>query len=143
MRILNSILVVGSLLGLPVSAHADSCMDKAQTQYDLNYCADTAFNQADKELNNIYKKILSEYADDPKFIEKLKASQRAWLKFRDSEMEALFPHSDEDRYYGSVYPMCNSTWLETLTRERISQLKKWVDKAKEGDVCSGSIKVKE
>ena len=118
-------------------------MDKAQTQADMNSCADGDFTQIDNELNSLYQKILSEYADDPKFIAKFKASQRAWLKFRDAEMEALFPHGEETGYYGSAYPMCNSTWLAEITKERISQLKKWTDKVKEGDVCSGSIKVME
>lgn len=143
MRILSSILIVGGLLVMPVSAQADSCMDKAETQLDLDHCAGASFNQADQELNDIYKKIISDYADDPKFIENLKESQRAWLKFRDAEMKALFPHHDEDLYYGSAFPMCSNTWLETLTRERISQLSRWTRKAKEGDACSGSIKVEE
>lgn len=142
MRILNGLLVIICSLGLAAVAYADSCSDKAQTQLDLNDCAGASFNKTDKELGQIYKKILTEYADDPKFIEKLETSQRAWLKFRDAEIEALFPHNDEDLYYGSVYPVCNRTWLTTLTKERIAQLKKWINKAKEGDVCSGSIKVK-
>jgi uncharacterized protein YecT (DUF1311 family) len=124
-------------------ALADSCMDTAKTQMDLNTCADTSFKKADKELNELYKKILTEYADDPKFIAKFKASQRAWLKFRDAELDALFPHQDEDRYYGSVFPMCMGSWLTTLTEERIAQLKKWSNKVPEGDMCSGSIKVRE
>ncbi len=143
MRYLGATLLVLGFFGVPSLLHADSCMDKAQTQLDLNYCASSDFKKADNELNALYKRILSEYSDDTKFIEKLKAAQRAWLKFRDAEMEALFPHSEEGNYYGSVYPMCNSTWLMVLTKERIAQLKKWADKVQEGDVCSGSIKIKE
>ena len=86
---------------------------------------------------------MTEYADDRKFIEKFKAAQRAWLKFRDAEMDALFPHNDEERYYGSVYPMCSDAWLTTITKERIAQLKKWSNKVEEGDACSGSIKVRQ
>lgn len=144
MRLLNSAAVALVLLvGLPRLSVADSCMDKAQTQTDMNSCAGGDFTQIDNELNSLYQKILSEYADDPKFIAKFKASQRAWLKFRDAEMEALFPHGEEVGYYGSIYPVCNSNWLTVLTKERIAQLKKWADKVKEGDVCSGSIKVME
>ena len=122
---------------------ADSCTNAAKTQLDLNLCAATVFKKADQELNELYRKIVTEYADDRKFIEKFKAAQRAWLKFRDAEMDALFPHNDEERYYGSVYPMCSDAWLTTLTQERIAQLKKWSNKVEEGDVCSGSIKVRQ
>jgi len=143
MRFLAPLVFALATLFCCQGALADSCMETAKTQLDLNTCADTAFKKADKELNELYKKILSEYADDPKFIAKFTVSQRAWLKFRDAELDALFPHQDEDRYYGSVFPMCMGSWLTTLTEERIAQLKKWSNKVPEGDMCSGSIKVKE
>ncbi|WP_448872599.1 lysozyme inhibitor LprI family protein [Desulfobulbus propionicus] len=144
MRFPKTIVLAAAALFLPCEgAAADSCAETAKTQLDLNLCADETFKKADRELNELYKKILTEYADDPKFIEKLKMAQRAWLKFRDAEMDALFPHQDEDRYYGSVYPMCSASWLTTLTQERIAQLRKWSDKVQQGDICSGSIKVKE
>jgi len=142
MRFFKAIVFSIATLFMCEAAVADSCTDTAKTQLDINSCTGAVFKQADKELNELYKIILIEYADDQKFIEKFKVTQRAWLKFRDAEMDALFPHKDEDRYYGSVYPMCSDTWLTTLTKERIAQLKKWSHKVKEGDVCSGSIKVK-
>ncbi len=141
MRAGKMILIFG-LLSLPGLAFAD-CASNGGGQADLNQCYGSEYRKADSELNALYKKILSEYADDPRFIEKFKAAQRAWIKFRDAEMEALFPHGDEPQYYGSVYPMCDSIWLTTLTRERIDQLRKWSKKTEEGDVCSGSIKIKQ
>lgn len=143
MPVLRTFVLVSATLLCCQNALADSCMQAAKTQMELNTCADTTFKKADKELNELYKKILAEYADDPKFIEKFKASQRAWIKFRDAELDALFPHQDEDRYYGSIFPMCLASWRTTLTEERIAQLKKWSNKVPEGDACSGSIKVKE
>ncbi len=126
------------------SAATESCMDKAKTQFDMNQCARREFEKADKELNRLYQAILTEYADDKLFIEKFKAAQRAWIRFRDSEMEALFPvqNKNEVYNYGGVYPMCCSIWMENLTQDRIEQLKKWSGKIDEGDVCSGSIKNK-
>ena len=100
------------------------------------------FGKVDKELNAIYQKILTEYTGDQEFIAKLKAAQRAWLKFRDAEMEALFPLQEKGYSYGSIYPMCHSIWLANLTQDRITQLKKWTEKVEEGDVCAGSIRTK-
>jgi len=142
------ILVCASmfLLTAPSANAADdqSCWDKAKSQYDLNICGNKDLQKIDADLNALYQRILKEYADDPKFIDKFRASQRAWIKFRDAEMEALFPPHDEDpMYYGSVQPMCEASWLVILTKQRIEQLRKWADKTEEGDVCSGSIKIRE
>lgn len=143
MRFFSVAVAAFGLLMLPGGSIADFCADEARTQLDVNYCAADDFKHADDELNALYGRILSEYADDSQFIAKFRAAQRAWLKFRDAEMEALFPHGEEAGYYGSVYPMCQSRWLKVLTEERIAQLRKWSGKAEEGDVCSGSIKWRE
>lgn len=39
--------------------------------------------------------------------------------------------------------MCVSMYLEKLTRERIKTLKEWINGVEEGDVCIGSVKMKE
>jgi len=98
MRATLTVTVVLCLLAL--SSQADdktSCADASRTQYALNACTGDAFKMVDAELNARYQQILREYADDPAFIGKLKASQRAWIKFRDAELAALFPHDDEPR----------------------------------------------
>ena len=72
----------------------------------------------------------------------MKDSQRIWITFRDTELKVKYP-STEPRYYGSIYPMYVSIYLEKLTRERIKTLKEWIDGIEEGDVCTGSVKIKE
>ncbi|MGB7330433.1 MAG: lysozyme inhibitor LprI family protein, partial [Terriglobales bacterium] len=86
-------------------------------------------------------KILKEYADDQQFIAKLKTAQKAWLAFRDAELEALYPKDNKQAEYGTVYPMCHCSELQFLTEERTKQLNRWLDGTREGDVCAGSIKV--
>src|SRR5262245_27080495 len=113
----------------------------AQTQMDMNIDAGKDYQKADAELNRVYKKIFAEYKGDPKFLAKLRVSQTAWIAFRDAEMNALFPSTNIDDY-GSVYPMCHSTWMAKLTSQRTKELQRWLDGVQEGDVCCGSIKVK-
>jgi uncharacterized protein YecT (DUF1311 family) len=110
-----------------------------QTQLEMNEAAQAKFNQADKQLNIVYKKILTSYSRDSNFIAQLKASQRIWIQFRDAEMKMKFPEKDQSNY-GSVFPMCWYIYLEELTVERTKKLKRWLTGAKEGEVCSGSIK---
>lgn len=114
----------------------------AQTQSESSQDACTGFKQADALLNKNYNQVLAEYKKNAPLIRKLKISQRAWIAYRDAQIEALYPAPNKRAEYGSVYPMCRCNALATLTTQRADELKKWIDGAEEGDVCSGSIKVK-
>ena len=128
---------------LPLAARAqkpeESCFEKANTQLESNECAAKEYREADAELNRVYKAILEKYKKDPRFIDKLRAAQRAWLAYRDAEIEAKYPHANEPHYYGSIFPMCDSLYKAQLTQERVEKLREWLDGAEEGDACSGSV----
>jgi uncharacterized protein YecT (DUF1311 family) len=129
-------LLVSILLILLASANS-----VAQTQAESNRDACSTYKNADAEMNRTYKQILEKYQRENVFIEKLKAAQRAWIKFRDADLESLYP--DTGSAYGSVSPMCRCVALTELTTERTKSLKRWIDGVEEGDVCAGSIKLKE
>ncbi|HJZ67911.1 MAG TPA: lysozyme inhibitor LprI family protein [Blastocatellia bacterium] len=112
----------------------------AQTQGQMNDEACRKYQQADAEMSRVYKQVVAEYKSETAFIKKLGIAQRAWLAFRDAHLEALFPEIDKTRY-GSVYPMCRCDVLAELSRERTKMLKKWTAGNKEGDVCTGSVKI--
>ncbi|HET6419598.1 MAG TPA: lysozyme inhibitor LprI family protein [Geobacteraceae bacterium] len=76
-------------------AKKKTCYDTAQTQYELNVCAASELKKADYELNRVYKEILKRYAGDRVFISRLKEAQRAWVSFRDAELEAIFPAAEK------------------------------------------------
>lgn len=139
---LATIAILGLALLAPWSAHAqDPC--SGATQSDMSQCAAGHFKQADAELNQVWQQIQSKYADQPLFLARLKLAQRAWLKFRDAEMDATYPLAkgqDPRAQYGSVYPMCVSESRATLTQQRIKQLRVWLNGVEEGDVCAGSVK---
>jgi len=107
----------------------------SQTQTEINQNADEAYKKADRELNLIYQKILTDRKSDTVFIHNLISSQRIWMKFRDSELKVKYPER-EPGYYGSILPMCISIFLEQLTEERITTLKTYLEIPKEGDVCN-------
>lgn len=111
----------------------------AQTQLELNQKADRDYQKADKELNDVYRKILKEYKSDVAFIKNIQLAQKAWLKFRDAEIKAKYPDR-EPGYYGSIQPLCRSLYLTELTNERIKRLNVWLTGIEEGDACSGSVK---
>ena len=52
-----------------------------------------------------------------------------------------FPAENKQLEYGSVYPMCYSLFLKEMTEERTKKLRVWLTGIKEGDICSGSVKM--
>jgi uncharacterized protein YecT (DUF1311 family) len=125
---LFTILIVLALL--PIAS-------AAQRQTDLNQTACGEFDQVDQSLNRVYQQIRQRYQGDPDFLNKLKLSQRAWIAFRDAELEALYPDENKQISYGSIYPMCVCGEKARLTQERIDQLRRWLE-VEEGDGCAGS-----
>lgn len=112
----------------------------AQTQTAMNMKAYNDYKKSDKELNGIYQQILKQYAKETQFIKKIKNAQRLWVQLRDADVAAKYPQPGT---YGSVAPMCESIYLEELTKDRIKHLKVWIMGIVEGDVCSGSVKTKD
>ena len=94
-------------------------------------------------MNAVYRQVLNKYKGDTLFVAKLKAAQRAWIAFRDAHLESLYPEANKLQAYGSVNPVCRCGGLTELTAERAKQLKQWLNGAEEGDVCSGSVKIKD
>ena len=111
---------------------------ESQTQSEMNQESYISFDKADKDLNDIYKKILEKYKSDTLFIKNLKISQRIWITFRDAELNMKFPDY-EPGWYGSMHPMCVNGYLKELTVNRIRTLRKWLDGRIQGDGCNGSI----
>lgn len=134
---LSSTAVAGSTPAAS-TASGDKCMDNAQSQAAMTACAGQSLSAADKELNQVYQKVLGKYAKDTVFVARLKTAQKAWLAFRDAELAARFPDNDKSNY-GSVYPMCADGELEAMTRKRTEELRAWLKGTQEGDVCAGSF----
>lgn len=65
--------------------------------------------------------------------------QRAWLSFRDAQIDLLYPHRQEANYYGTVLPMCINIELTRITLVQIKNLNRWLHPSEEGDACAGSI----
>jgi uncharacterized protein YecT (DUF1311 family) len=128
------ILAIFTLFAAPLA--------QAQTQGEMNNEAAADFKGADKQLNSVYQEILSDYADDEVFIASLKEAQRCWIAFRDAQLKMKFPDR-EPGYYGSILPLCEMMYLTELTQNRIKALQVWIDGVQEGDMCSGTVRVKQ
>jgi len=99
---------------------------KAQTQVEMDEQAYQIYNKTNNELNSVYKQVLNKYKKDKVFISKLQKAELEWIKFRDAHLESIFP-DEGHRMYGTNYPICKYTFLIKLTKQRIEQLKLWMD----------------
>ncbi len=109
------------------------CWKTAMTQLALNDCAAQEMKDADAELNKTYARFLSKYGDTPERVDRFRKAQRAWIAFRDADVEALFGPVDREPQASST-PMCRDQALAMLTTGRTKQLKAMLDHH-EGDVC--------
>ena len=126
MRILISFAVL--LMSLPVFAEElpFDCVDP-QVQIEMNFCAGRDFQQADKELNAVWKTTMASIKGNeaelpPEFQgapDKLLAAQRLWIEFRDAHCESD-AHSSIG---GSIYPLLFHSCRANLTRERTKYLR--------------------
>lgn len=132
---MKTILIISMLLafGLTSSVHP-------QPTTDEDFCK--SYAKSDAQMNRLYKQILVEYRKDTLFITKFRTAQRAWLAFRDAHYSSRFPDPNPGAY-GSVISTCRCQELDEMTISRVDQLERWVRHAEEGDVCSGSIKLKQ
>lgn len=112
-----------------------------QTQSSLNKGQGQTLQQADKALNSVYRTVLKQYSKDVEFIKNLKTAQRIWVQFRDAEVKMKYPNRPAG-YYGSSQPMCEAAYRTELTRQRTKTLTVWLTGLAEGDVCAGSVKMK-
>ncbi len=120
------------------------CWKEAVSQLDLNGCAGDEVDAADDELNRVYRSIKIRYKEDAIFLKYLKASQLAWIKFSDAQLEMRYPtYPGDPRHYGSIHPMCYGLYRAKLIRERINVLEEWLttEYPGDGESCTGSINV--
>lgn len=100
-----------------------ACNAKAKTQAEMNACANQEAAHADAELNEVYRKLITEASRQPEAIEKIRAAERAWTAYRDAYMNAMYPAKDKQTEYGSVYPMQADLLRASLTRRQVDALR--------------------
>ena len=106
MRYLAVVFLIASLPGLAQNSEQyRACNDKAKTQGEMNACASEEAARVDAQLNDVYRKLLSQAVSHHEAVAKIKAAERAWIAYRDAYMDAMYPAKDKQAEYGSAYPM--------------------------------------
>ncbi|MFZ1344417.1 lysozyme inhibitor LprI family protein [Thiothrix eikelboomii] len=127
---MKSLIVIIFLLCVCTATYADASAFKcnpAGNQAELNQCALDEYQAADRKLNDTWKKLMAKFKNDKTATAKLKAAQKAWLAFRDAEIEATFACDTGDRRcWGSMEPMLRYGELTSLTQARTARLQKYL-----------------
>ena len=138
---MKNLLVVFLLASMSVlaqdSAVYRACNKKAKTQAEMNVCASDEAGRVDTELNEVYRKLLSQAGSQEDAVAKIKAAERAWIAYRDAYVDAMYPAKDKQAEYGSVYPMEANLVRAKLTQRQVTALKELLQQYS-GDEQSGT-----
>jgi len=138
----NLAIVLAALLVASCDAHAShepqgplykvqDC-SKAMVQMEINQCADANFESADHALNETYRKLMDAQPDQAS-KDKLRDSERSWVKFRDQECARQVGPREGG---GSIWPMDMANCLETKTAERLRELHRSLDCPEGPNACA-------
>ena len=105
------------------SAHALDCANAVST-VDMNDCAAQEQQQVEKQLNDVYRRVLAETpakvggAKPAKPKDSLVAAQRLWVKFREADCKAVLDLWSEGSIRNLQYLGC----MRDHAQVRIKQL---------------------
>ncbi|HEV7608647.1 MAG TPA: lysozyme inhibitor LprI family protein [Steroidobacteraceae bacterium] len=104
-------------------------------QIEQNICAYEDFMAADRALNQTYQALLRKEGADAHYVAKLRLAQKAWIAFRDAELEATFACAEEGARacWGSIYPLAYNVFKTRLTDERRMRLAEILEKGRPAD----------
>ena len=125
-------IVVSTTLGLLLAANVAmaekiNCNPQGN-QMEINQCAANDFAVVDKKLNDTWEALLNKFKSDKTATARLRAAQKAWVVFRDAEIEATFACNDHsERCWGSTEPMMRNIAMKDLTAIRTQRLQKYND----------------
>ena len=103
------------LLALSLPALALDC-SRQETEGAARACSGQRLKDADKKLNEAYRTLLKRFDTQQQTM--LRASQRAWLGYRDAQCRMVASGVDG----GSAQPMVTADCLGDLTLARLKEL---------------------
>ena len=106
------------LLVISNSVIAEECSSRTGDSTFIMDCLSTRYKAVDQELNTIYSEAMKSLSSDGK--RKLRESQEAWLKYRDTSLAFI---TEVNRNTGSTGNFIIEDYRLTLVKKRVSELK--------------------
>jgi uncharacterized protein YecT (DUF1311 family) len=105
----------------------------------MNSCASFRANEAEGGIASTLKLIEKRRAKEEALIRAIERAQEAWNRYREAELEALFPEEEKQAAYGSMYNMCRAQQRDRLAKLRQAELQLYVEGDPEAHGCSGAV----
>lgn len=121
----GSLFLVAFMVTFP--AHALDCKNATNT-LDMNECAAVEQKAVESRLNGVYQRVMKELdkpgEDLEKYSEvrkKLLEAQRAWIRFRQADCDAMYAHYSGGSMRNLVYLDC----MRSRAEKRIKELEEY------------------
>ena len=118
-----ALVVAASTAGLAVDCGRLEDCDHEDCACQFAFYACEPFKQEDDKLNAAYRRLLDRARDDAALVERIKKAQRAWVAFRDAQMEALTAGGG----WGDASPWCEWSAKQWLTERRTQDLESMLE----------------
>lgn len=94
---------------------------RATTTVEMKYCADQAYQSAERQLNQTYEQVLTRL--NPQEQQQLREMQQTWTGFRDRNCELEVSPTRDGMEYGLFLNAC----LERMTKQRTTDLENYLN----------------
>jgi uncharacterized protein YecT (DUF1311 family) len=115
----------------PIDAAQQTCLNKASTTLAMQRCFSATTLAWDKEMNQQYARLTTIMSSEQQA--KLKSAQRAWLKYRDSWLEAAKARLSDG---GSQAPLQVAAQEVALVKNQALALKSLTQSCGNPDECN-------
>lgn len=116
-----SLISIGQVVEVSsIDKELSACLESSESYSTagMTECMIQAAKKWDTELNKVYQKLLGSLSKDAK--EKLRASQRKWIEYRDSEIQ--FSNQFYHELGGSMWIPVKAEKILSLTKTRTLEL---------------------
>ncbi len=103
------------------AAEAETKLQNATTQGDMNMASAELFQVWDDALNNVWNMLQAKL--DEETMEALRVEEREWIASKEAQVKAAGEGSEG----GSIQPLLEATTAAEMTKERVYELEKYAN----------------
>ncbi len=113
----------------PIDVNLEYCLSQEEnmTTIGMKECTEQAAEEWDQELNHVYKDLMRRL--DPESKEKLRSAQRAWIKYKELEVNnisSIYGYSFQNVNGGTMLIPMEAAAILEITKARALELSSYL-----------------